>query len=193
MPKRARHKPPRSVKSAPALPARDGRFQVTVLLLAAVGLLLWLAIGNGHGIGPVRWGLIACAAGIGCIPPVANGIARAFDRFRRPTARARQWTALIIGVAATSYLIFTAFGQGRDLFPKTNDDCSYLIGMQMLARGRLWMPPLAILDFFDSFHILVRPVYCSLYFPGAALLYVPTIWLDWPTYLMPTMVAGAVA
>jgi hypothetical protein len=193
MPKRLKPKPPVAVILAPPPPAREGRFPFTVLVLAALGIAMWLALGPGHGIGAVRWGLIALAAATGFIPPVANVIARALDRVRQPSPRTRQWTALIIGVVATSYFVFTAFNQDRDLFPKSNDDCSYLIGMQMLARGRLWMPPIATPDFFDSFYILVRPVYCSLYFPGTALLYVPTVWLNWPSYLMPAMAAGAVA
>ena len=47
-------------------------------------------------------------------------------------------------------------------------------------------------DFYDSFYILVKPVYCSIYFPGTALLYVPTIWLHLPTWVMPVLAAGTV-
>ena len=87
----------------------------------------------------------------------------------------------------------TAFLQDRDLFPKTHDDCSYVIGMQMLARGRLWMPALPLPDFFDSFYILVRPVYCSLYFHGdrPALRRRPSGWAC-PTWLMPALASGMV-
>src|SRR5205085_1281309 len=91
-----------------------------------------------------------------------------------------------------AYFIFTAFHQERDLFPKTHDDQSYLIQMQMLAHGRLWMPQHPLADFFDTFYVLARPKYASLYFPGAALMYVPTIWLHLPTWLMPALVAGAI-
>ena len=62
----------------------------------------------------------------------------------------------------------------------------------MLAEGRLWMPKHELADFFDTFYVLSRPKYASLYFPGAALLYVPTVWLGLPTWLMPIGVAGAI-
>jgi 4-amino-4-deoxy-L-arabinose transferase-like glycosyltransferase len=60
-----------------------------------------------------------------------------------------------------------------------------------MASGRLWMPALPQPDFFESFYILVRPAYCSKYFPGTALFFVPTVWLHWPTWLMPAMASGA--
>lgn len=193
MPKQSRPNTFVSTTRTPHPPAREGRFPITVLLLTAMGVLTWLSMGAGHGIGLLRWGLIGIAAAVGAIAPVGEAIAWALDRVRRPSPRTRQWTALLVGIVCASYFILTALNQGRDLFPKTNDDCSYLIGMQMLARGRLWMRPIPLPDFFDSFYILVRPVYCSLYFPGTALLYVPTVWLQLPSYLMPAMASGAVA
>ena len=62
----------------------------------------------------------------------------------------------------------------------------------MLARGRLWMPAHPLADFFESFHILVRPVYASIYFPGTAMLHVPGVWLGLPTWVTPVVIAGAV-
>ena len=78
---------------------------------------------------------------------------------------------------ATAYFVFTAFYQDRDLFPKTHDEGSYLLGMRMLATGRLWMPRHELADFFDTFYVLNEPVYASLYFPGTALMYVPAVLL----------------
>jgi hypothetical protein len=74
-------------------------------------------------------------------------------------------TALLVGVVATAYFVFTAFHQDRDLFPKTHDESSYLLGMQMLAHGRLWMPKHPLADFFETFYVIVDPVYASKYFP----------------------------
>jgi len=36
--------------------------------------------------------------------------------------------------------------------------------------------PPAISPFFDTFYLFVNPVYASMYFPGTALLTVPSIW-----------------
>src|SRR2546421_5439332 len=60
----------------------------------------------------------------------------------------------------------------------------------MVARGRLWMPQHTLADFFDSFHILVRPVYASIYFPGTAILNAPGVWLRLPTWVIPIGAAG---
>lgn len=166
--------------------------QIYALLLAGGGLLLWITIGGGRGIGWIRWEIIVVAGALAPIPPVARKIVGLLDRIRDPSPRAVRRVAILIAILSAGYFILTAFNQDRDLFPKTHDDCSYAIGIQMLARGHLWEPKLPLPDFFDSFYLLVRPVYCSLYFPGTALLYVPTVWLHLPTWLMPAMASGAV-
>ena len=77
-------------------------------------------------------------------------------------------------------MYWTAIYQHRELFPKMHDERMHLLQVQMLARGRLWMPPHAVADSFESFHIFVKPVYASIYFPGASLLHVPAAWLALP-------------
>lgn len=186
---------PISRSSEAPLPAPSSRSrQWLALLMMAVGGLLWLALGPGRGIGIDRWIIIlsfgACCGAIACIP---NSLDSWLSSLRNPTGRARVYLAILIAVAAASYLALTAFLQDRDLFPKTHDDCSYAIGMQMLARGQLWMPALPLGDFFDSFYILVKPVYCSIYFPGTALIFTPTVWLRLPTWVMPAIVSGLAA
>lgn len=161
------------------------------MALLAVGALIWIAIGQGRGIGALRWGIIAAAACLGLVPQIAERTDGVLARLRHPSKRTAIIASIVIAILAAGYFILTAVLQDRDLFPKTHDDCSYLIQIQMMARGRLWMPPLPLPDFFDSFYILVRPVYASQYFPGTALMYVPTIWLALPTWLMPVLAAGA--
>jgi 4-amino-4-deoxy-L-arabinose transferase-like glycosyltransferase len=181
----------------PAAPAR-GR-QARTLALLAVGLVSWIwvearaAALHGHGLGPVRWILIGAAAALAMVPGVRRGVATATERIRAPSQWAVERAALGVALASTCYFVFTAFLQDRDLFPKTHDEGSYVIGLRMLARGKLWMPQHPLADFFDTFYVIVKPVYASLYFPGTALLYAPTDWLDWPTWVMPVLAAGAVA
>ena len=178
-------------------PPTAGRPRRTIALLAA-GVALWAwvewraSVLHGHGLGPVRWAVVVAAAALAWMPAVRRGVAAAAGRVRDPSPRARERTALAVALAATCYFAFTAFHQGRDLFPKTHDEGSYVIGMRMLARGRLWMPRHELADFFDTFYVIVRPVYASLYFPGTALMYAPSDWLDWPTWVMPVLAAGAV-
>jgi 4-amino-4-deoxy-L-arabinose transferase-like glycosyltransferase len=172
--------------------------QFLTVALLATGALLWdwlegrAAALHGHGLGPMRGLLIAAAALLSLVPPLRRGVTRTLDRIRVPCPRALEWATFGISAAATCYFVFTAFNQDRDLFPKTHDEGSYVIGLRMLARGRLWMPRHELADFFDTFYVITRPVYASLYFPGTALLYVPTDWLQWPTWVMPAIASGAV-
>ena len=190
----SRHKP--TVRPAPAGAAPDDRNAprggALPLVLLAAGAAVWAAIGPGRGIGALRWTVILSAAAIAVLPPVASVVSEFLERLRRPSPSALARASISIALAAACYFILTAVLQDRDLQPKTHDDSSYLIQMQMLARGRLWMPAHPLADFFDSFYLLTRPVYASQYFPGTALLYVPTVWLRLPAWLMPVLAAGAV-
>ncbi|HEY2586276.1 MAG TPA: hypothetical protein VGI81_10985, partial [Tepidisphaeraceae bacterium] len=172
--------------------AERARRPILTACLLVAGILIWAAFGGGRGIGAMRWAIIAAATALALLPPVSRSIVRMLDRLRNPSPRQAAAAAVAIALVAAGYFILTAFLQDRDLFAKTHDDCSYLIQMQMLARGRLWMPPHPLADFFDSFYLIVHPVYASQYFPGTALLYVPTVWLHLPTWVLPVLAAGAV-
>ena len=99
---------------------------------------------------------------------------------------------VLISIIAAVYFLLTAIRQDRDFFPKTHDECSYAIQVRQLAIGRLWLPPHPLADFFDSFYLLARPVYASMYFPGTAMLNVPGAWLHAPTWLIPLFIAATV-
>ena len=167
-------------------------------MLLGVGAALWAwaeyraAHLHGHGLGPVRWLLIVAAVALAFVPAVRRAVLAVVARVRAPSPRSLERAAVGVALAATCYFVFTAFLQDRDLFPKTHDEGSYVIGLRMLARGRLWMPQHPLADFFDTFYVLVRPVYASLYFPGTALMYAPSDWFGWPTWVLPVLAAGAV-
>jgi hypothetical protein len=163
--------------------------RLTTIALVGIGVLMW---GLWHVKMPwLRWLTIGGVAAVALIPPVNRLLAAALDRIRRPSQRSLEYAGLLVGVAATAYLIFTAFAQGRDLIPKTEDDCSYMIGVQMLARGRLWMPQHPLADFFEALYVLVKPAYCSKYFTGTFLAFAPMVWLHWPAWILPVVMSGA--
>jgi hypothetical protein len=182
----------------PDAPPPTAARRTQTLILLAIGVVLWAWFEwrssqlHGHGLGPVRWILIALAVAVSFLPSVRRVVVLTLNRLRCPSPKSVEWATLAVAVASTAYFVFTAFHQDRDLFPKTHDEGSYVIGLRMLARGRLWMPQHPLADFFDTFYVLVRPVYASLYFPGTALLYAPSDWLQWPTWIMPVVAAGAV-
>src|SRR2546421_8522326 len=167
--------------------------QVATALLLVFGVQIWLVVGHGvwGSTRQIQW--ILGLAIISAIPPLARRVAKILDRLRRPSRRTRMITAAAIFIVTCPYLYFTASRQHRDFFPKVHDQRMYTLQSQMLARGRLWMPQHPVADSFETFYVLVKPVYAPIYFPGTALMYVPGVWLHWPTWVMPLLIAGAIA
>lgn len=167
--------------------------KLLVLFLLIVGLDFWIRVCRaeyGHGPEPL---VLAGVLAVTLIPPVRRKIWSATELIRQPSLRARTITALGIALVATLYLFYTHHRQHTELLLKFHDEFSYMIQMRMLAQGKLWMHgwPGHVSDFFDSFMIFVDPKYASIYFPGTALLYVPTIWLHLPYWVPTVFVAGA--
>jgi hypothetical protein len=163
--------------------------------MLVAGVLLWLTVGRGW----ENWNehlivVIAPLAALAllAIPRVRRVGQELLSQIETPPPRRRAQVALAIAVSATAYFLLTAFLQGRYFGPLWHDEHSYLTQAHMFARGRLWMPPHELAEFFDSFYILHHPVYASMYFPGTALLYVPTVWLGLPSWVMPVLAAGSV-
>ena len=114
------------------------------------------------------------------------------EKIRHPSPRGRMTMSVVVALLAIGYLLWTSlWQQDRDLFPKFHDEHMHLLQMQHLAQGKLWMPQHELADHFETFHVFVKPVYASIYFPGTALVYVPTVWLKLPKWVMPLIVAGA--
>jgi hypothetical protein len=181
--------PPR-LPPAPPPPKATAKGVLPVFVLLLVGIAIWLGLGLGWGIGLSRWIVIVAAALLALLPPVSRGLCALLDRIRRPSPRSIQLATVLIAIGAAAYFILTAILQNRDLFPKTHDECSYYLGAQLLSRGKLWTPAHPLADFFESFYILVKPVYCSIYFPGTALMFAPTVWLQSPTWVLPAIASG---
>jgi hypothetical protein len=164
---------------------------IVVILLFVLGVQLWLVTGRGEWgnlPGPIVWTAVLLAA---LLPPANRRVAAALQSIARPSPRRRLVISFVLAIAAGAYLYFTAVRQQRDFFLKIHDEHSYAIQARMLAGGRLWMPSHPAADSFDSPYVLVRPVYASMYFPGAALTLVPAVWLGMPWWVTPLVLAGA--
>ena len=171
------------------LPSGPSRIWIAVLL--AAGILLWFCARND--MPQLRWLIVLGSAGAAALPPVNWALAFVFRKLQTPSPGAVRKIAVVLGALAAFYLLATATLQGRDLSPRSEDECSYVLGTLLLAHGHLWLPMHPLADFFESFFILVKPVYCSIYFPGAALTFVPGVWLGWQSYVMPLILSGGVA
>lgn len=173
-------------------PSLARRIATVALLLVGAGCLLLLP-DPPVPMTPLRWiGLVAIVA-LGLVPAVHRPVARVLDGLRRPSRERRRWIAVGVAIAAGTYTLVTAQLQDRDLFPKSHDEQSYVLQMRMLASGRLWLDAHPAGAFFDTFHVVVEPVYASVYFPGTALMYVPAAWLGLPMWVLPLLAASAAA
>lgn len=106
------------------------------------------------------------------------------------------WTSLLFLVISLSSIVFlysTALFAKRQFAPVIHDEFSYQLQATMLAHGKLAMPEHPLAPFFDTFYVLTQGVYASQYFPGAALMFVPGVWLGLADWVMPLLVSGAVA
>jgi 4-amino-4-deoxy-L-arabinose transferase-like glycosyltransferase len=71
-----------------------------------------------------------------------------------------------------------------------HDEVAYILQARIFASGRLVAPSPPHPEFFQQWHVLVRPVLASKYPPGQSLLLVPGVWLGLPG-LVPAL-CGAV-
>jgi hypothetical protein len=139
-----------------------------------------------------RQNLIAVGVLLVCLaPPVTRFLDRELGRLRHPSSRDRGIiTVFVLVVAVCSFYYAAVYGE-RWFIPKFHDERMYITQMQMLARGRLWMPQHPLADAFQTFHVMVKPKYAAIAFPGAALMFVPAVWFHLPWWLLPMCAAGA--
>jgi hypothetical protein len=158
-----------------------------------LGVECWLVVGKGNYGHQNKPFIILAAIICGLIPPVRIAFNRLWKSIEHPSPRTRNFLAIAIGIASSLFLYWTQRYEKTPFHPKFQDEFSYLIQMRMLATGHLWMPAIPRPDFFDTFYVFVTPVYASMYFPGAAIIYVPALLLHLPYYIAPLAASGICA
>jgi hypothetical protein len=141
----------------PVVPAFSMTFRrLVVFLLLLLGVLCWVTFGRLDLANLLPFEIAIGSAVILSIPAalctrlgssgplvaMRRSLDSFLDRIRKPSSRAANWTALGIGLAAALFLYWAAASQSRPFVPTYHDEHMHLVQMQMLARGRLWMPPL---------------------------------------------------
>lgn len=160
--------------------------------MLALGLFVWaLCLGCATG-SLVQWAVAGVLVVLLFFPPFRAKIDKIIAATRNPAPGRARWIALTVSVCAAASFLIIAYVQSWDFILRFQDEHSYALQLQMLAHGRLWMPPFdpRIAHFFSSLNIFVRPVYGSIYFPGTALMFVSSVWLHLPFWALP-LIAGA--
>jgi hypothetical protein len=166
--------------------------RIASIALLVLGLQFWVL--TDATLRPWHLYVLGVALVLACLPWAPGQIFRGIQRVRRVTGRTRAITTAAVFVVAFAYLTFTAHRQHRVLYPKYHDNQSYAVEAQIIASGHLWLPKHEYPDFFDTFHVLVEPVYASMYFPGAAMVFALGVIAHLPWWAMPILVAsGCVA
>src|SRR5688572_24589159 len=180
-----------AVQMDEAPPAQRVRRLFVVAAALVGGALLTAALSQNAGDG-LDYAILA-AIPFALIGPLRRRVVEGLDRIRRPSRRTRIVFALVIGVAAPLLALAQALRVGRELTPHWHDEHSYVLQSQQLARLRLWydIPPGWPGDFFESFHISTEGWYGSVYWPGAAMMNAPGVWLGLPSVVMPLVIYGA--
>jgi hypothetical protein len=158
-----------------------------------LGVELWLLLGGGNFGRPSKPLILLVLIAVGLIPPINRLFNRIWEALAKPSPTARRWTAIVIWIVSSVFLYSTQRYENISLAPKWEDEFSYLIQMQMLARGHFWMPAIPLPQYFQTFYMFVTPVYASMYFPGAAMMYAPALALHLPYFIGPLAASGLCA
>jgi hypothetical protein len=164
----------------------------TTVALVAAGAALSSLLDDWYWLKPVALACVPMLIVV-AIAPLRRRVRAALEFLADPSPRHARWTMLVVAVASALYLYRSMVWQAGDIVPTWHDEQMLLIQAQMLARGRLWMPMHPMADFFETFHVFVRPVYAPMHFPGTALMNVPGVWLGLPHYAIPLLIAAATA
>jgi hypothetical protein len=92
--------------------------------------------------------------------------------------------SIAVTLLAATYLVGTGWALGRQFTLGWHDEFSYALQARLFASGYLSLPTHPHWESFDTFHVLSKPVYQSMYFAGTGLAYVPFVWLGLPAWVL---------
>jgi hypothetical protein len=180
-------------KLVPAAKISPRTSKIVGPILVLVGIEFWLIFGEGNYGHQHKPLLILLSIALAVIPPLNRLFNRGWTVIAHPSARSRALIALAICIISSLFLYWTQRLEKVPFKPKFEDEFSYLIQGHMLAQGHFWMPALPLPQYFQTFYLITTPVYASMYFPGAAIMYAPALLLHLPYYIAPLVVAGLCA
>jgi hypothetical protein len=137
--------------------------------------------------------LVLMAVAVSYHPRARNSAIHVIRLFRRPSPEGRLRLGAMVAIASSLYLFAAADLNNRPLVPRLLDEKTYTLQSRMLAHGMLWRAAHPKAEFFETFYVFDRPLYGAKYFPGAAMFYVPGVWLGLPDWVTSLIIAGLVS
>jgi hypothetical protein len=115
-----------------------------------------------------QWGILVCAILLSFAG--SRWLAGDFRRIEwvRRVAAKRRVVAAAVG-CATFLGCLAVVGVLHEPVPCSHDEFSYLLMSNTFASGHVANPAPPLPEFFDTFHVLVRPVYISKYYPAQGI------------------------
>lgn len=127
------------------------------------------------------------AVALWMVSPFRSGIERMIQAARESAKISGLRRVIIVFVFAFVTLILPPALRGDAFSPRSHDEQMHLLQARMLSQGTLRLPSHPLGQFFDTFFVINDPVYASVYFPGTSFLFVPSIWLGLPYWLLPVL------
>ena len=117
----------------------------------------------------IEFGLVIVAVALAItVPELGSNFFQIMERRFRQLARQKKLTVLIVGLLAlggrAALLPILITPQ-----PRVNDEFGHLFLADTLTQGRLANPTPAMWRHFETFHVLMRPTYVSIYPPAQGL------------------------